>query len=112
MKSGPTPAFVLAWVCAPAAQAGLPVSGSGCRFGRFRGRARDCFSRQAIVPSRRVMMSALGGAKPGPAVEVGGTEAVVWSVLMPAGACSEAAVRWRRRSSRRAGGLCRGVVSV
>ena len=30
MKSGPAPAFVLARVCAPAAQARLPVSGSGC----------------------------------------------------------------------------------
>jgi hypothetical protein len=30
MKSGPTPAFVLARVCAPAWQAWLPVSDTGC----------------------------------------------------------------------------------
>jgi hypothetical protein len=29
------------------------VSGSGCRFGRFRARARDCFSRQAQADFRR-----------------------------------------------------------
>jgi hypothetical protein len=35
MKSGPTPAFVLARVCAPAAQAWLPVSGSSTAWPPF-----------------------------------------------------------------------------
>ena len=56
MKSGPTHAFVLARVCAPAWQAWLPVSDSGSWTGLLDGTPRDCFSRIAIVsrlPARR-----------------------------------------------------------
>ena len=41
MKSGPTPAFVLARVCAPAAQAWLPVSDTGSAHPAQRHRRRD-----------------------------------------------------------------------
>ena len=51
MKSGPTPAFVLARVCAPAWQAWLPVSDSGSWTGLLDGTPRDCFSRIAITRS-------------------------------------------------------------
>ena len=47
MKSGPTPAFVLARVCAPAAQVWLPVSDTGSARPAQRRRRRDRVDRRA-----------------------------------------------------------------
>ena len=56
MKSGPAPAFVLARVCAPAAQARLPVSDTGSAQPVRRGRHRDRFpQRAALVDSERAI---------------------------------------------------------
>jgi hypothetical protein len=59
MKSGPTPAFVLARVCAPAAQAWLPVS-AGSSVESTRRWSRGCRCRGTAAASPRVP----GGRRP------------------------------------------------